>query len=74
MIRENLSTDDVQYVFVTRDAADLRNRLVDDRASPLAYDAEMPAELLEEDAEISGLSLGFDADDVSIVPAEAVFD
>ena len=73
VIRENLSTDNVQYVFVTRDASDLRNRLVNDTASPMNYDAKMPAELLEEDAVISVQPLDFDADDVSIVPAEAVF-
>ena len=73
VIRENLSTDDVQYVFVTRDAADLRNRLVDDAASPMTYDAEMPVEVLAEDAVIAVEPLDFDADDVRIVPAEAVF-
>ena len=73
VIRENLSTDNVQYVFITRDAADLRDRLVSDAASPMTYDAEMPEDVLAEDAVISVEPLDFDADDVSIVPAEAVF-
>ena len=73
VIRENLSTDNVQYVFITRDAADLRDRLVSDAPSPMAYDADMPEDVLAEDAVISVQPLGFDADDVSIVPAEAVF-
>ena len=73
VIRENLSTDNVQYVFVTKDAEDLRNRLVDDTASPMSYDAEMTQEVLEEDAVIAVRPLDFDAEDVTVVPADEVF-
>jgi zinc protease len=74
VIRENLVTDDMQYVFVTRDAADLRQRLVSDRASPMVYEAEKPAELLAEDREIEALSLDFDDEDVRIISSAEVFD
>jgi zinc protease len=73
VIRENLVTDDMQYVFVTRDAEDLRQRLVSDQASPMVYEAEKPAELLAEDREIEVLSLDFDDDDVSIISSAEVF-
>ena len=73
VIRENLSTENVQYVFVTRDAGDLGKRLVENLPSPMSYDAEMTPELLEEDAVISVRPIDFDAEDVSIVPAEGVF-
>jgi zinc protease len=73
VIRENLSIENVQYVFVTRDAGDLRKRLVEDLPSPMSYNAEMAPEVLEEDAAISVLPIDFDAEDVSIVPAEEVF-
>ena len=74
VIRENLSTDNVQYVFVTRDAADLKSRLVADRPSPMQYDAKMPQEILDEDKAIATLPLGFDGDRVSVVPAADVFE
>ena len=74
VIRENLSTDNVQYVFVTRDAADLKSRLVADRPSPMQYDAKMPQEILVEDKAIATLPLGFDGDRVSVVPAADVFE
>lgn len=74
VIRENLSTDNVQYVFVTRDADDLRSRLAGDQASPMSYDAEMPAEVLEEDRVIEALPLGFEADDIRVVPAGEIFE
>jgi zinc protease len=73
VIRENLSTENVQYVFVTRDAGDLRDRLLHELPSPLSYDAEMPAELLREDELLQQLELGFDEDDINIVSAEHVF-
>ena len=63
----------MQYVFVTRDAADLQQRLTSDRASPITYEADKPAELLAEDSEIEALPLGFDVDRVQIVSSEQVF-
>jgi zinc protease len=73
VIRENLNTDNVQYVFITRDAEDLRSRLVSDQASPMTYDADLPQEILDEDKLIDSIPLGFSAENVSIVPAEEVF-
>ena len=73
VIRENLSTEDIQYVFVTRDAADLRERLVSEQASPISYDAEKPQSLLDEDARIAVLPIGFEDEKVTIVNSEEVF-
>ncbi|MGB5492327.1 MAG: hypothetical protein WBM76_15995, partial [Woeseiaceae bacterium] len=74
VIRENLSTRDVQYVFVTADADDLRRRLVSDQPSPISYDADKPSVLLDEDKLISEIPLDFDADKVTLVSGEEVFD
>ena len=74
VIRENLSTRDVQYVFVTADAEDLRRRLVSDQPSPISYDADKPSVLLDEDKLISEIPLDFDADKVTLVSGEEVFD
>jgi zinc protease len=73
VIRENLSTEGMQYVFVAKDAADLRQRLVDDAPSPVSYDSDKPQELLEEDREIASLPLGFEDDAVHVVPSSEVF-
>lgn len=74
VIRENLSTDNVQYVFVTRDATDLKQRLVTDQDSPMTYEAEKPAELLAEDQQIETIPLGFGDGDVRVIDSAAVFD
>ena len=71
VIRENLDMSDMQFVFVTRDGADLRERLQTDRRSPMSYDAELPAEVLEEDKLIDNIPIGFDS--VEVVPSDEVF-
>ena len=73
VIRENLTTENMQYVFVTKDASDLRRRLTDDAPSPISYDSEKPEALLEEDREIATLPLDFEDDGVRMVPSTEVF-
>ena len=73
VIRENLAVDGMRYVFVTKDAADLRRRLVDDAPSPISYDSAKADELLREDEQIATFPLGFGEDAVRVVPSEEVF-
>ena len=73
VIRENLRTDNVQYVFVTRDAEDLKERLASDRLSSVSYDADQPPELLEEDASIGSLPLDIREGNVKVIAADDVF-
>jgi len=73
VIRENLQTDNIRYVFITADAADLKERLVSDQPSPLEYNTEKPAELLDEDKLIEASSLQLEEDKVMVVPADELF-
>ncbi|NHA15840.1 pitrilysin family protein [Thioalkalivibrio sp. XN279] len=73
VIREHLSTENVKFVFITPDAADLKRRLVQDAPSPMTYNSPKPAELLAEDKVIEVLPLGFTPESVRIVPADSVF-
>ena len=73
VIRENLRADNMRYVFVTKDAADLRDRLVGEQDSPMVYESEKPSALLREDEIIDSLALGFDAADVRVIAADSVF-
>ena len=73
VIRENLKTDNMHFAFVTADAADLADRLVNELASPMAYDTDQSDALLAEDAEISGLPLDIGESDVEIIQADEVF-
>jgi len=71
VIQENLNTENMQYVFITKDAADLQQRLASDQPSPMTYDADLPQEVLDEDKLIDSIPLGFDK--VDVVSAEEVF-
>jgi zinc protease len=73
VIREHLSTENVKFVFITPDAADLKRRLVENEPSPMTYNSPKPDELLAEDKVIEVLPLGFSTDSVRIVPADSVF-
>ncbi len=73
VIRENLGAENMQFVFVTRNAEDLQQRLASDQPSPISYDAEKPDELLAEDRAIEALPLDIEAEDIAIIPAERVF-
>lgn len=73
VMRRYLGTENMYHVFVTSDATDLRNRLVADTPSPIRYDAQMTDDLLQEDALIDSLELEFSAENVTVVPAERLF-
>ena len=72
-IRRHLSTHDLDVVMIARDARALREALVSDAPSPIAYDAPRPDEIVEEDRRIAVLPLALAPADVRIVPVDAVF-
>src|SRR5215467_5814634 len=51
-IRKHLSGKNLSVVIVTKDAEGLKQQLVSDEFSPIQYDAQKPAELLQEDKTI----------------------
>ncbi|MFL5562528.1 MAG: M16 family metallopeptidase [Gemmatimonadaceae bacterium] len=72
-IRKQLSATDLDVVVITKDADALRDALVSDAFSPIKYDGEKPASLLEEDKVIGARKLGISADRVKITDVDAVF-
>lgn len=72
-VRKHLTAQDLSIVAITKDAPGLKDRLVSDAFSPIKYDAEKPAELLEEDKVIGALKLGIRAEAVRVTPVEEVF-
>jgi zinc protease len=73
VIRENLATENMHYVFVTNDAEDLKRRLVSDASSPMIYESGKSVALLEEDKLIEALPIVFKNERVTILPAGNVF-
>ncbi|HEY7863165.1 MAG TPA: pitrilysin family protein [Thermoanaerobaculia bacterium] len=72
-IRQHLSAKDLSVVIVTKDAQGLKKALVSDEFSPITYDAEKPAALLEEDKIIGARKLGIAPEKVTITKIEEVF-
>ena len=72
-IKRHLSAENLSIVIITRDAAGLRDALVGDAFSPVTYDGDKPAPLLEEDRRIGALKLGIDTAKVRVTPASDVF-
>jgi predicted Zn-dependent peptidase len=72
-IKRHLTTKDVSIVYITKDAAGLRQALVSDAFSPIKYDGEKPKELLDEDQVIGALKLNIAPEKVKITPISEVF-
>ena len=72
-IRRHLSPRHLHAVFVTSDAAGLRDELLSDAFTPMSYDAPKPSELLEEDQIIGARRLGIRPDAIRITPVSEIF-
>jgi zinc protease len=72
-IRRHLSAKDLSVVIITKDAEALRDALVADAFSPIAYDSEKTADLLAEDKVIGARKLAIKPANVKITPVEEVF-
>jgi zinc protease len=72
-VARHLSADRLSIVIVTKDAAALKQALVSDAFSPIKYDGEKPAALLEEDKTVGALKLNLTADRVRVTPITEVF-
>jgi len=73
VIREHIGTADLQFVFVSADAAGLAEAIAADAPSPISYNSEKPQALLAEDAVIETLPLEISAEEIRIIDAAEVF-
>jgi len=71
-VREHLSAERYEAVLVTDDAAALAEALRADEPSPMTYDSEVPAEVLEADETIERRPVR--PTEIEIVPVEEVFE
>lgn len=73
-VRQHLDLDHIQFVYVSADAADLKQRLGTNQTSPISYNSDKPADLLAEDKQIESLDLRLSADSVRILDAADLFE
>ncbi len=74
VIREHLQLDNLQFVFVSKNARELRDAIINNKASPLEYNTEKPEALLSEDKAIESRNFGIKAANIRVVPVEEVFE
>jgi zinc protease len=72
-IKQYLKSDAMRIVIVTKDAAGLRDAIVNNKPSPMTYNAPKPKEITDEDKVIENYKIAVKPADVTIVPADKVF-
>ncbi|CAM4228479.1 M16 family metallopeptidase [Pseudoalteromonas byunsanensis] len=74
VIRENLQTEHIQYVFVTGDGKDMAQRLAQETSSPLSYNSEKPEQLLQEDKHLASYKLDIPKQNIEVLEVSSVFE
>jgi zinc protease len=72
-IKTYLKSDAMRIAIVTKDAAVLRDAIVNNKLSPITYNAPKPKEITDEDKIIESYKINVKPADVTIVPADKVF-
>jgi zinc protease len=72
-IRKHLGGKKFHLVAVAKDAAGLKQALVENKPSPITYNAEKPEALLEEDKLVENWRIDVKPENIAITPVEQVF-
>lgn len=73
VIKDNLQTDNIHYVFISGNGEDMKKRLLSEQVSPLKYNSEKPAELLAKDKIIESYKLKLPKKNVKVLAVDEVF-
>lgn len=73
-IRKHLRTDNLQIVAVTKNAAELAQKLTSGSPSPITYNSPKPDEILAEDKVVAKWNIGLRPEDITIIPVDKVFE
>jgi zinc protease len=65
--------DSMRVVMITKDAESLRDAILSNKPSPIAYEAPKPKDILDEDKVISTYPIKLRPQDVTITPVTNVF-
>lgn len=72
-IRKHIQYKNIKFAIVTKDANKLKQDLLGNVPSPITYPTPKPAEILEEDKEISIFPIITTPDKIKIIPVEEMF-
>ena len=74
VIKKYLQEDNIQFVFITKDAKDMKKRLVSEQPSPMKYNSAKDEALLKKDEFLQKYPLNIKAKGVEIMPVKNVFE
>jgi zinc protease len=74
VIRQYLKSDSMRIAIVTKDATGLRDAIISNKPSSITYNAPKPKEITDEDKTIGAYKIVVKPTDVTIVPADKVFE
>ena len=74
VIKANLQTDNIHYVFISADGEDMKQRLLSEQVSSLQYNSDKPAALLATDKVIESYKLKLPSNNVNVLAVDAVFE
>jgi zinc protease len=72
-LKKYLDPKNLQVVIVTKDAEGLKNALLGDGLSSIAYESPKPAAIMEEDKVIGAWKLNIKPENLTVTPVENVF-
>ena len=73
-IRKHLNTKNMVIAVVTQDAESFKKAMLENAPSPITYDSPKPEKIMEEDKIIQSYPLTIKAENVTIIPAENIFE
>ncbi len=72
-IQRHLKSEKMRIVLVTKDAEALRNAIVNNKPSPITYNAAKAQDVMTEDKAIENYKINVKAEDVVVVPVDKIF-
>jgi len=73
VIKENLQSDNIHYVFISGDGEDMKHRLVNESRSVLVYNSEKSENIHREDKIIQNYPLSLPTNNVNVIPVKDIF-
>jgi zinc protease len=74
VIKANLQTDNIHYVFISADGEDMKQRLLSEQVSSLEYNSDKPAALIAIDKVIENYKLKLPSKNVKVLAVDTVFE
>jgi zinc protease len=72
-IERYLKSDRMRVVLITKDAEALRDAIINNKLSHIDYNSPKPQEIMDEDKVIEVFKINVKPEDVTVVPAEKIF-